>query len=70
MLGIAVVVVVAIVLLFVSRRSRHPRGIGAFRNRATGASPLTLADDDGGESTDSDTGQVDSDTKDDRGEDP
>lgn len=65
MLGIAVVVVVAIALVFVARRSRHPRGIGAFRNRPTGAPPVAFVDDDNGESPDSDTGQVDSDGKDD-----
>ena len=63
MLAIAVVAVVAIVLLFVSRRSHQPRGIGAFRNRATGASPVAFVEDDAGESPDieTDSGHVDAD---------
>ena len=64
MLGIAVVVVVAIALLFVWRRSRHPRGIGAFRNRPTGAPPVAFVDDDDGESPDNDApGPLESDAK-------
>jgi hypothetical protein len=53
MLGIAFVVVVALGLAYVARRSRHPRGVGAFRTRSAGALPLAFTDD-GGSSEDDD----------------
>lgn len=68
MLAIALVVVVAVGLAYVARRSHHPRGIGAFKSGPSGVVPVMFADagsnsdddeshDDGG-----DSGQGDADS--------
>jgi hypothetical protein len=41
-MGISFVVVVIIAVVYVARRSRHPRAIGAFRNRPTGSSAAPM----------------------------
>jgi hypothetical protein len=55
MLGIAFVVVVALGLAYVARRSHQPRGIGAFRSRSSG---LPIVFDVGGNSDDDDAGDA------------